>query len=308
MANVFPTLLDIAIQNAADPTVGLIDETIKATPEVRLGAAKTIKGLNYKTLVRTGLPATSFRAANQGTASVKGTYENRLVETFIMNPIWQVDKAVADSAEEGAQAYIAREGAAMTLSAFQTASKQFYYGSAQGGDPLGHPGLLASYDTVNMLVNAGGTTDVTASSVWMVKFGPTFVEWVVGQNGAMTLSPVVEQILFDGNGNPFPGYVQSLLTNLGVQVGNLKTVARIKGITADVGHTLSDKLLGQCLALFPVGYEPDVMFMTRRSREQLRESRTATNPTGQPAPIPEEAFGVPIAVTDGILNTEALAL
>jgi hypothetical protein len=48
--------------------------------------------------------------------------------------------------------------------------------------------------------------------------------------------------------------------------------------------------------------------MTKRSQEQLRASRTATNATGAPAPIPTDAFGIPIGVTDGILNTEALTL
>ncbi len=303
-----PTLLDIAIQNAADPVVGLIDETMKAVPEVRLGAARSIPGINYNTLVRTVLPTVSFRALNQGTAATKGTYENRLVECFPMNPIWQCDKAVADSHVDGAAAYIALEGAGMTLAAFQHLSAQFYYGAGTGGDSLGHPGLIQSYDATNMVTDAGGTTDSTASSVWGVKFGPTYCQWVVGNNGSLMLSDVIEQIVFDGSNNPYPAYIQSLLARIGLQVGNLRCVARIKKITADVGHTLTDKLLGQMLAQFPVGYTPDVIFMTRRSREQLRESRTATNPTGEPAKIPEEAFGVPIAVTDGISNTEALAL
>ena len=46
--------------------------------------------------------------------------------------------------------------------------------------------------------------------------------------------------------------------------------------------------------------------MNRRSLRQLQNSRTATNPTGAPAPIPDSAFGVPIIVTDAIVSTEAL--
>ena len=159
-----------------------------------------------------------------------------------------------------------------------------------------------------MVWDALGTTANTGSSVWLVKFGPTYCQWVVGQNGSLMLADVIEQIVFDANNNPYPAYIQSLLAHMGLQVGNLKCVARIKKLTADSGCTLTDEMISEALALFPVGYEPDVMFMTRRSRAQLRKSRTATNPTGQPAPIPEEAFGVPIAVTDGILNTESLTL
>jgi hypothetical protein len=37
----------------------------------------------------------------------------------------------------------------------------------------------------------------------------------------------------------------------------------------------------------------------------LQASRTATNPTGAPAPFPENAFGIPIVVTDALPIDEA---
>ena len=83
------TLLDIAKANGSDGVVGLIDEATKAHPELTLVAARTIKGLNYKTLVRTANPTVGFRNANEGTAATKGTYENRLVETYNLNPRWE---------------------------------------------------------------------------------------------------------------------------------------------------------------------------------------------------------------------------
>jgi hypothetical protein len=45
--------------------------------------------------------------------------------------------------------------------------------------------------------------------------------------------------------------------------------------------------------------------MSRTSLFELQASRTATNPTGAPAPFPTEAFGVPIIVTDSIPEDEA---
>ena len=103
------TLLDIAKANGSDAAVGLIEEVLNAFPEVQLGAARTIKGLSYKTLVRTALPTASFRSANEGTPPTKSTSENRVVECFILNPRWECDKAVADAYEDGASAYIAME-------------------------------------------------------------------------------------------------------------------------------------------------------------------------------------------------------
>ena len=301
-----PTLLDIAKANGSDGVVGLIDEATKAHPELTLAAARTIKGLNYKTLVRTANPTVGFRNANEGTAATKGTYENRLFETYILNPRWECDKAVADRYEDGPEAYIALEASAILEAAMQTLATQFYYGT--GADAKGFPGLLAAYDATNMVVDAGGTTAGTGSSVWAVRFGPKNVTWVYGNNGSLELSDVAEQRILDANDNPFTAYVQELLAYPGLQVASLYSVGRIKKLTADTGKGLTDDLVAELLSKFPVGVRPDVLLMTRRSLRQLQDSRTATNATGAPAPFPTEAFGVPIAPTDAITNTEALTL
>src|SRR5262249_21757728 len=154
-------LLDIATVNGSDQVVGLIEETIKAVPEVNRGAARTIKGINYRTLVRTSLPTVGFRNANEGTATSKSTYENRLYECYILNPQWNCDKAVADSDENGADHFIAMEAQGIMEATFQTLGTQFYYGSANSlsgvGDTKGFPGLLAAVDS-SMVVDAAGTT------------------------------------------------------------------------------------------------------------------------------------------------------
>lgn len=307
-----PTLLDIAKRNGSDALVGLIDETTKAHPELTLGAARTIKGMNYKTLVRTGLPTVGFRNANAGSPTGKATHENRLVETFILNPRWEADKAVADRSEDGAAKFIADEAEAVMEAAMQWLSKQFYYGrlATGGNDLLGFPGLLEMYDATNMVVDAGGTTAATASSVWAVKFGPRMVQWVYGADGALDMSDVRVESGVDpaDSAKKLTLYVQELLAYPGLQVGTTRAVGRIKKVTEDVGKTLNDDLIADLLSKFEVGVVPDVLMMTRRSLKQLQQSRTAVNPTGAPAPFPADAFGIPIAVTDAISNTESLTL
>ena len=301
-----PTLLDIAAANGSDAVVGLIDEAIKAHPELTAGAARTIRGVHYKTRVRTALPSVGFRNANEGVAATKPTYENRLVECYILNPRWECDKAVADSCEDGAEAYIAEDGVAMLEAAMQALAGQFYYGT--GKDAKGFPGLLAAHDTANMVVDAGGTTASTGSSVWAVRFGPREVTWVYGNNGDLALSDVTEERVTDGSGNPFTAYCQEILARPGLQVASVYSIARIKKLTEDSGKGLTDDLISTLLSKFPVGKRPDVLLMTRRSLRQLQQSRTATNATGAPAPIPTESFGVPIQPTDSITDTEALTL
>ena len=147
------TLLDIAKANGSDAAVGLIEEVQTYSPEVMLGAARTIKGLSYKTLIRTALPTTAFRNANEGVAASKSTWENRVIECFTLNPRWECDKAVADRYEDGAQAFIALEADGIMRAAMLTLGSQFYYGVAN--DAKGFPGVLAAYDATNMVVDAG---------------------------------------------------------------------------------------------------------------------------------------------------------
>jgi len=309
-----PTLMDIATRNAADLTIELLDEAVQYAPEVDLGPARTIRGRQYKTLVRTANPTVSFRDANEGSAISKGTYENRLVETFIFNPQWEADKAVAQSSEDGADAYLADEAQAIVNASLFHLGKVFYYGKdATFGDAKGFPGLLASYDSTNMEVSAGGTTDSINSSVWAVVWGPQHCRWVWGLDGSLDLSDVTEVRLIDGSSNPYTGLRQELLAYAGMQIRSKYSCARIKLINStDSGKNLSDALIYQLLGKFPAGIEPDVLLMTRRSLEGLRASRTATNPTGAPAPYPEYIQGVtkriPIQITEAITNTETLTL
>lgn len=314
------TILDIAKMNGSDLVVGLIDEAARQTPELtgtvtylgktvaipNVGASRTIAGTQYKTLVRTTLPTVAFRNANEGSASVKSIYENRLVETFILNPRWEADKAVADGHEDGPSAVIALEADAIMIAAMMTLAKQFYYGRTTA-DGKGHPGLIDSLDA-SMTVDAGGTTANTGSSCWAVTFGPKRVQWVFGKNGLMLPSDVTEQRVLDANNNPYTAYCQELMAYPGLQVMNKFAIGRIKKLTADAGKGLTDALLGSLLAKFPVGYQPDAFFATRRSVEQLRASRTATNATGAEAPTPTEFQGIPIVPTDSLLDTEALTL
>lgn len=302
------TLLDIAKANAADAVVGLIEEVVPAVPELQRFGARTIKGIMYKTLVRTSLPSVGFRNANEGTAAVKSTYENRTVECFIMNPRIECDKAVADAYEDGPEAWIAMEGAGITAGAGITVGKQIYYGVGTGGDAKGFPGFLGIYDSTNMEVNAGGTTASTGSSVWAVKFGPQDCQLVVGLNGELALSDVRIETIYDSDSNPLDGYVQTLLARIGMQVGNKYSIGRIKKLTEDNGKGLTDSLLSQLWQKFPVGHKPDAFFLSRRSLGQLHRSRTATNATGQEAPIPTSWETIPLVPTDSILDTEDLAL
>lgn len=306
MADDKMTIVDIAKLNATEGLDGLVDDTIVTCPELQLCPARTIKGTEYKQLVRVELPQTSFRNANNGTDATKGRYENRLFECNIFNPRWMIDKAIALAHQDGVAALLSLEADSVLKGAWVTLGKQFYYGAAGGGDALGHPGLLQMYDSDNMLLDAQGTTANTGSSVWAVTFGENECQWLIGQDGDLGVTDPAEIQALGENGKMLTHIFQEMLAHIGLKMGSKKAVARIKNLTAETGHGLTDQRLDDLCALFPAGRKPDALLMTRRSRKQLRQSRTATTVTGTMAPQPEEFDDIPIIVTDSLLNTEAI--
>lgn len=297
----FPTLLDIAKRNSSDMAVGLIDEAAQSHPEVMLGAARPVRGLNYKTLVRTGVPTgNAFRNANEGNTPGVNTYINRLVECYTFNPQFQADVAVADRSEDGAAAYLAEEAGGVMEGAMQDLASQFYYGTAQSAK--GFPGLVDLVDSTMETTASGTGSD--CSSIWAVWWNPKGLQWIAGNNGTFDLSdPTIIQAQ-DGDGKVYPAYWMHLLGYPGLALHDSKAIARIKNIEPDAKCT--DAMMATLLQLFPTRIPRSqlAIYMSRRSVGYLQAGRTATNATGTEAPFPVDSHGVPIYVTDAITDTE----
>jgi len=312
------TLLDIQKLNGNDESVGLIEENLQFAPEIAAMPFRTIRGTSYKTGVRTAYPTTGFRAANSGFTPSKSTFVDRLIECYIFGGSVQADKAVADAYEAGAAAWQMIEASGTAKSAMLNLGKQVFYGVTQ--DSLGFPGLKAATpfgdETAQgdpLTVNAGGTTATTASSVYAVKFGVQDVTLVGGQSRAFELGDWrIQNVTISDK--EMEAYVANLTSWIGLQVGNENAVRRICNLTEDSDKGLTDALMAQLEATFPIGYTPDAYIMSRRSRRQLQTSRTVTlfgqgkNRPDQSlvAPLPTEYNGVPIITTDSILNTDAI--
>lgn len=295
------TLSDLAKLNPDGFVRGIIEEALASAPELRTAAARTIPGTDYRTVVRTGLPATGFRDANEGVDSSRSTFESRPCQCYILASRVEVDQAIADAYVDGPSAYQALESVGVLEAAFRKAGFQFYYGTEADGK--GFPGLISSYDATNMTVDAEGTTNLT--SVWFVKFGERDVQFVFGEHTPLRVSDWRIESLTDGDGKKFPGYVADLTSWIGLQIVNKHSAVRIENISTTNGTTMNDDLAFEALSKFPVGVRPDFCFMNRRSLEQLRKSRTnVTSPTGVPT-IPDSVAGIPIVVTDSLVNTEA---
>lgn len=319
-----PTLLDIARLNGNDKVVGLIEENLTFAPELNYFPTRGINGTQYTTNVRTGFPSVGFRSGNAGFAASKSVYEKRMTECFIFGGVIQADKMIADAYEDGAPAWQMIEADGVVKAALIAAGSQIWYGLKATGGTGAAQGFQGIKDFVAKTAatgyDAGGSTANTASSVYGVKFGIQNVIMPLGKNSLLQLGDFREQqISSDGGSTYFDAYVSSMNAWLGLQIGNVNCVGRIANVTDADGstHSLSDSIIETWLAKYPVGYMPDMVFMSRRSRRQLQISRTVTlfgSSNGKPggtlgtiAPMPTTtAGGIPIVATDSILNTDAI--
>jgi hypothetical protein len=312
------TLLDIAKQNGNDKIIGLVEEVNLIVPEVRIFPARTIKGTTFKTLVRTAYPTVGFRKANNGTDAVKSAYENRLFECRLIDGRMEVDKAVADAAEDGAEVVKAREAVGYMGGAMAGLAQQIWYGT----DADGFPGFVSLVDSTMQIGNlAANLTASTGSSVFAVNLSElSGAALVLGGNGQGILGQTMDwrvESITGQNGKKLTGYVTDLPAWIGLQNLSKYCVARLDNLTEDSGKGLTDAWLAKLVNLFEEknnGIRPTHLFCNYRSRSQLQTARTVvlngqgrTRPE-QPAvaPVPTDYDGIPIVATTAISKTEAI--
>lgn len=256
----------------------------------------------------TGAPVVGFRSANAGRDYDHSVDTVVTATCTILDFSWRVDKAVADTWRDGPEDLIAREGARHLAAALFKIEQQIFYGTTSPGDSAGFSGFLnntaldALADT--MVIGAGGTTATTQTSVYAVRTGFDHVRLVTPMSQGISLG---DTIVTEANDANYPVYYTPATMYIGLQMGGAYSIGRIANIhPSDSGAQLTDDDISELLSLFPAGLGPNYLVMNRSARKMLQQSRTATNPTGAPAPFPDSAFGVPVLTTDGLVSTEAV--
>ena len=307
MADAYLTTTDVAHFNKTDMDI-LVSDVLDDAPFLSVLAARTVLGNTFKYSKITANPSVGFRAVNDGVENTKGTYTSVTLDLKVLDASFGVDVAAAQSDERGLEHLMAIEGLAHLRQAMAEVEQQIFYGT--GNDAKGFVGFAGQSNLNNIadaqVVNATGTTASTGSSVYLVRTGDADCQVLWGQSGMIDIG---ERQIVERAGSAtgrFPAYYHPIVGWCGLKVGSIYSVIRIANLTADSGKGLTDSLISQALEKFPASRQPNYVVMNRRSLGQLQRSRTATNPTGAPAPFPQEAFGVPIVVTDQINSTETL--
>ena len=309
------TSADVLKANNSEELVGLIEDVVQEIPEIKFFAASPVQKNTYKTLSLTGLPKTGFRETGTLREFQAATLATRTIECKYLDASWILEKAVAQQADWGEDFAKALTQRAHLKSEFFTLARQIWKGV--DADSNGFVGLDAIIDAVvdgekkEMVVSANTGTITDASTVYAVRTGIDSCQLAWGSMGAFNESEVREQLLTSGEGAGTSGawfYTQDLGGWVGLQVTSKYAAGKITGLSAtNTKQGLNDDLLYELIEKFPVGMKPDGLFMSRRSFAQLRQSRTAYNPIGAPAPYVQEFEGIPIYVTDAISNNETIS-
>jgi hypothetical protein len=132
----------------------------------------------------------------------------------------------------------------------------------------------------------------------------------MGNNGEIVVGETVVQAVYPASDstNTHAAYYTPVGAYAGFQIGGAYSAARIANVncgTLTATDALTDDDLYGALSLFPSARQPNAIVMNRNALRLLRNSRTAVNATGAPAPRPTEVEGIPIIVTDAITSAEA---
>ena len=295
----------LTLQNSEE-LIGLINLVIGRYPELQHFSASPIAKTKYKTMVQTALPSVAFRADNVGREEQKPVWSTVEVECKFLDASWSIDEKVALDMEWGADTACLFNQQAHMDAALKAIAKQTWYGvSADAGGFVGIGSLLNSLAAPNV-INAGGTTANKCTSVFALSTGLQRVSYAWGQDGQFKEGEIMYLPIPDKTtpAKEFWGFRQAITGYVGLQVPSVKCVGRIVNI--DDTHPLTDDLLSKLIDSFDDGFEPDMFFAHKKAIGQLRRSRTATNPTGAPAPYPDSTFNMPLYQSSAISNTEAV--
>jgi hypothetical protein len=295
------TLLDLARIDGGIG-VGIIEEAVKNRQELVNIPSSTITGTSMELTVLTDLPTVTFRKYNSGVAAAKGKWTTKLFQTFPINIPVRVDSALVKASKDPGR-FLQAQSTPIMEGVLKHVCGQMWYGSTN--DSLGFQGILNQAETATThVVDAGGSTAKT--SIWMFATGVEKLEFLWGNNQSITMGEGWKEVtVFDSNGASYVAQENWVNGNVGFRLANKNAAIRIKNIGTDSSKGATDALLYSALTLMTsLGLDPTQIWMNPRSRDQWRTSRTATNADGKPAPLPRDFEGIPVYVTNALLNSE----
>lgn len=302
MANL--TLLDLAARSNSDRVVGLIEDVHTVAPEFEVLPVRPVAGTSYKLTRRTGFPGSSFRDVNEGIDTSKSTYVQELVQMFFLDSQLEVDEAIVRGDDRELGEILADEAAGAFEQSLIHVGSQIWYGTS--ADAKGFAGLRSQ------VVDEVGPAVASSTSAFLVDASLQGVHIPVGEQGSITFPEWAKQKVVKNN-KSFMAWVSNVSAWLGLQVGSDASVFRVKSVKADnTANYMTDAKGAELLSKVPLRRRSNLRwFMNRTAAFTLQLSRSSignvpANRNAIPAfaEMPTECQGIPITITDSLVNTE----
>ncbi len=262
-------------------------------------------GTQHKYIRQSYAAGVGFREMNTGVTNAASRFDDITDNLKYLDASFARDVAVARAYRNGVDAYIQRE-TGLALKAAMYAIELGIFGFGQATQFVGLPYRVEFADTdYNRIVSAGGAG---GKWVWFLRWAEDGVALVAGNDGRVDMAfdaNNIGQVTDAGGTNKYMAYLVSLGMWIGLQVGSTYDAARIANLDGTSDDLLTDDLMMEALSLFPAGHNPNMIVMNRTASLELQKSRTAVNPTGQPAPLPTMFEGIPIVISESLGVDEA---
>lgn len=269
-------------------------------------------GTQHKWTVETAAPDAVFRALNVGVANGAGSEKTISMDLKILDASFFRDVMVARGATKGVGAYLNREAMKSLNKALTVGESQLINGTdalADGFDGL--KDLATLYAADGLAIDEGGSG---GTRVYMMITGEDDVCGILGNDGQFVYAdePTIQRILTNvSTGAGYNAYNVPISGYAGLQIGGKYSIATAYNIDGTTGKVVDDALLAELYSKFPSDRKNSVnlILMSSTGLFQLQQSRTATNPTGAPAPFPTswDAAGRPIriVISDAVDDAES---
>jgi hypothetical protein len=292
-------LSDIEASNLIQPTAFM-----NALPWIGASA-----GSQHKWTVETGAPGSAFRDLNSGIVNAAGQEQSVTANLKLMDASFDRDMASDQILRMGIGPYMERETMKSLNATLAKSEFQLIRGTAH--DAAGYDGiidLLSLYDGMALDVEGSGGT-----RVYMMIMGEDDVAGVLGYDGKFDVTDpfAIKRVTDTSTGAAYNAWAVGIHGWMCLQVAGRYSLAGAYNIDGTANKSVDDDLLADIYSLFPSDRQPFVngILMSRVGAAQLRKSRTATNPTGLPAPFSTSWSGagreIPIFVSDALDDEES---
>lgn len=258
-----------------------------------------VAGVDFKPPYASSSLPPAYRAAYSGKDYADAGLASTTVELKYVDFSVYADVQIAEAYQGGAEAYLAVQQDRAIAGAMREIQQQFLLGVA-------HNNTSGSYGYDDFFPCSSGTYSVTGPETTGSTCTEVFAlntnecRLLVGRSGELSLGEVRKTTVNDTNGKPFEAYCVAGGAWVGAAFLGTHAGRRLVNIQA---KDVTDAYCASLIEAFGDGFKPNLFAMNGGAIAGLRRSRTATNPTGAPAPFPEEVYGrriVEVAIPNNI--------